>query len=75
MAEQAPDGYAICPECGHHTSACVAGRCTVMEPVIVGDLYRILTCNHDCYTTLHGHSLDEEIAQTLEKMHRKEDPQ
>ena len=52
-----PDGYDMCPECGHNTSACLAGICTVIIPakMIAGDLMPY--CNCDCYRALHGISL------------------
>lgn len=58
-----PDGYHVCPECGHHTSAAVAGCCTVILPVFSGggDLVRLGYCGCDCYKALHGVSLMEKI--------------
>ncbi len=60
------DGYDMCPECGHHTSACVAGRCTVMLPVFgPGDSFGGLRyCDCDCYKALHGISLMDKIFGT-----------
>jgi hypothetical protein len=52
-----PDGYEICPACGHHTSAAVAGICTVMVP----DNGTLPYCNCDCYKAIHGVSLFEKI--------------
>ena len=53
-----PDGYDMCPECGHHTSACVAGRCSVFVLDTDGG---IGYCMCDCWKELHGRSLMEEI--------------
>ncbi len=60
---RAPDGYAICPECGHHTSAAVAGRCTVFIPNPHAGPQEPLAryCDCDCYKALHGISLMDKI--------------
>jgi len=55
-------GYDMCPDCGHHTSAAVAGRCTVILPVFDGDEFiRLRYCDCDCYKALHGISLMDKI--------------
>jgi hypothetical protein len=56
-----PDGYEICPACGHHTSAAVAGHCTVIVPEFSGDNWTLPYCNCDCYKAIHGISLSEKI--------------
>lgn len=66
----APDGYAICPACGHHTSAAVAGHCTVIVPTAGGEDehaagYTFRYCNCDCYLAIHGVTLQEVIAGYL----------
>lgn len=70
MPTVAPDGYDICPECGHHTSAAVAGHCTVIIPTVAGEDeqgagYAFRYCNCDCYLALHGESLIDVIARSL----------
>lgn len=58
----APDGYATCPQCGHHTSGAVAGRCTVLIPLFAdGEFDGVRYCNCDCYKALHGISLMEKV--------------
>jgi len=58
VSTRTPDGYDMCPSCGHHTSA-FAGSCTVMVPLFnqAGDLVSIDYCGCDCYKALHGRSL------------------
>ena len=58
------DGYDTCPECGHHTSACIAGRCTVILPVFDGDDFSLRYCDCDCHKALHGVSLTGKIFGT-----------
>lgn len=57
-----PDGYNVCPECGHHTSA-FCGSCTVIVPSFsaAGDLVRLGYCGCDCYRALYGVSLTDKI--------------
>jgi hypothetical protein len=49
----------MCPECGHHTSACLAGRCTAFVAAPAGDpLGRLAVyCNCDCVKAITGTSL------------------
>lgn len=58
----APDGYAVCPSCGHHTSA-FCGSCTFMIPVVDGDGYivGVTYCGCDCIVALGGKSLQETV--------------
>lgn len=49
------DGYAMCPECGHHTSA-YCGRCTVLVPWVPG---AFTYCGCDCFVALGGKSLGD----------------
>jgi hypothetical protein len=59
---KAADGYDMCPACGHHTSAAVAGHCTVIKPVFYeGGGFELTYCNCDCYKALHGISLMDKI--------------
>jgi hypothetical protein len=52
-----PDGYDMCPSCGHHTSACVGGCCTAF---VLGSGGMPEYCRCDCYKVLHGVSLFEQ---------------
>jgi hypothetical protein len=57
-----PDGYDMCPECGHHTSAAVGGHCTALVPLFAdGEFDGVRYCNCDCYKALHGVSLMDKI--------------
>jgi len=58
--KRAADGYALCPGCGHHTSA-YCGSCTVM--VKLGD--SVVYCGCDCAVALGGPSLADVIAGLL----------
>jgi hypothetical protein len=60
-----PDGYDMCPECGHHTSA-FCGSCTVMMPVFNerGAFLRLEYCGCDCYKALHGVPLLEKVSSS-----------
>lgn len=57
-----PDGYDMCPDCRHHTSA-FCGSCTAIVPLSSesGDLMALERCGCDCYKALHGVSLMEKI--------------
>ena len=63
---KAADGYDMCPDCGHHTSAAVAGICTVFIPDPDARQGEPLAryCNCDCYKALHGISLMDKIFGT-----------
>jgi len=61
-----PDGYDLCPRCGHHTSACVAGQCTVVVPYPEGDPRGMAGyCGCNCYEALHGESFHDMIIKAL----------
>jgi hypothetical protein len=61
--KRSPDGYDICPACGHNTCQAVAGICTVMRPEYFFTFSGSPYCNCDCYKAIHGISLTEEILQ------------
>lgn len=64
--KQTPDGYHICPGCGHHTSA-FAGRCTLIDP------QTLAYCGCDCYKAIHGESLHDKIARSLWEKRKEND--
>jgi len=57
--ELTPDGYWMCKDCGHNTSAAIAGRCTVFVPCAPGDSVMARYCDCDCYKARYGMSLFE----------------
>lgn len=61
-----PDGYAVCPACGHHTSA-YCGGCTVIIPEFDADgkPAGLGYCGCDCIVKLGGKSLFDTIAEIL----------
>lgn len=63
-----PDGYDICPKCSHHTSAAVAGSCTVILPETLN------YCGCDCYTVITGHSLMDEQCGDDGPVHHAPEP-
>lgn len=70
LPAETPDGYHICPECGHHTSSAQGGHCTVIIPTADGEDekaagYAFRYCNCDCYLALHGETLQDVIARSL----------
>jgi len=68
-ADETPDGYRMCPRCGHHTSA-FCGACTVIVPVpgAFGDdgfPNAFGYCGCDCMEATEGRSLADVIAEAV----------
>lgn len=60
--KRAADGYAVCPACGHHTSA-YCGSCTafVLDAPDAIPHY----CGCDCVVAMGGKSLSETLREAL----------
>ena len=61
QARRAADGYAVCPACGHHTSA-YCGSCTAFTVQPDG---RFGYCGCDCVVAMGGRSLSETLGELL----------
>lgn len=61
---ETPDGYHMCPGCGHHTSA-YAGGCTVFVPLDDQDGMPFRYCGCDCRKVITGKSLIDVVAEAL----------
>jgi len=59
--KRAADGYAMCPACGHHTSA-YCGRCTAF---VVEEDDSVHYCGCDCVVATGGRSLAEVLVENL----------
>ena len=60
-----------CPACGHHTSACLGGRCTAFVPGPPGGPHAAY-CDCPCYREITGRDFDGGLAEVFRKFYDKE---
>lgn len=66
-----PSGaYAMCPTCGHYTSAWVGGACTVFVPSTEDEVAAgapwARYCDHDCSVDLYGEPYETILRRAIQ---------
>lgn len=63
-----------CPECGHATIGCVAGRCTNFVPGPENGPLAV-HCDCDCYAAITGRSMHDDLVDALRLKSPEPEPQ